>query len=62
MSSNEMKQTPAVKFTGSDTRGPHHDLPVSAAGRQHGSAAGLEPAVQRAFFSWRKVWTWMCSL
>lgn len=31
--------------------GPHHDLPVSAAGCQHGSAAGLEPAVQSAFFS-----------
>lgn len=34
--------------------GPHHDLPVSAAGRQHGPAAGLEPAVQRAFFSWSR--------
>ena len=31
--------------------GPHHDLPVSAAGCQHGSAAGLKPAVQSAFFA-----------
>ena len=30
--------------------GPHHDLPVSAAARQCRSAAGFEPAVQRAFF------------
>jgi hypothetical protein len=29
-------------------------LPVSAGGGQHGPAAGLEPAVQRAFFSWSR--------
>ena len=34
--------------------GPHHDLPVSAAARHRRPAAGLEPAVQRAFFWWSR--------
>ena len=31
--------------------GSHHDLAISAGGRQHGSATRLEPAVQRALFA-----------
>ena len=34
--------------------GPHHDLPVSAGGRQYRPAAGLKPVIQRAFFSWSR--------
>ena len=51
---NKHPQLSSLVLIRGNDGGPHHDLPVSAGSGQHGSAAGLEPAVQRAFFSWSR--------